>query len=139
MAIDAIGSTVGSSGANDATQRAGLRQDDFIRLFVAQLNFQDPLEPVDNREFLAQLAQFAGLEQARVTGEGVTSLVTMSATDQSIGILGRQVEVASDGGPLTGTVTAIEFGSNGPTISVQTTAGAALTGLRLSQIRLVRP
>lgn len=139
MTIDAIGSTLSTSSSSDATQRAGLRQDDFIRLFVAQLNFQDPLEPVDNREFLAQLAQFAGLEQARVTGEGVTSLVTMGTTEQSIGILGRPVEVGTDSGPLSGTVTAIEFGSNGPTLSVQTTSGAALTGLRLSQIRLVRP
>jgi len=139
MAIDAIGSTLNSSSTSDATQRAGLRQDDFIRLFVAQLNFQDPLEPVDNREFLAQLAQFAGLEQARVTGEGVGSLVTMGTTQQSIDLLGRPVEIASESGPLSGTVTAVAFDINGPTLSVQTTSGAALTGLRLSQIRLVRP
>lgn len=139
MAVDAIGSTLGGATSSDVTQRAGLRQEDFIRLFVAQLSFQDPLEPVDNREFLAQLAQFAGLEQSRITGEGVTNLVAIESVGQSVGILGRQVEVATESGNVTGTVTAIEFDGAGPTLSIQTTGGSAITDLRLSQIRLVRP
>lgn len=139
MAVEAIGTALSGGTTSDVTQRAGLRQEDFIRLFVAQLSFQDPLEPVDNREFLAQLAQFAGLEQARVTGEGVSNLVAIESVGQSVGILGKQVAIVSETGEVNGTVTAVAFDGGGPTLTVQTAAGAAVTDLRLSQIRLIRP
>lgn len=137
MAIDAIGS-VPSSATSELNQSL-LGQEDFIKLFLTQLTFQDPLEPVDNREFLAQMAQFANLEQTRVGNEHSESLVSINATSQSLGLLGRQVEVNNEsGGSSIGTVSAIAFSTNGPVLTLKRDDGSVQTDVRLAQIKLVR-
>lgn len=136
MPVDAIGSPLGNSSAG--LTKSSLSQDDFLRLFLTELNFQDPLEPINNREFLAQMAQFASLEQSRQTTESMENLVFMNSTAQSIGLLGRKVEVVADAGTVNGTVSAVQFTSSGPSLTVTTADGDALTDIRLSQINLVR-
>lgn len=137
MAIDAIGTAL-SSTTSELTQ-SQLGQEDFIKLFLTELTFQDPLEPVDNREFLAQMAQFANLEQTRVSNENSENLVTMNATSQSLGLLGRQVEVTNQSGNSTiGSVSAITFSTNGPVLTVKKSDGSVQTDVRLAQIKLVR-
>lgn len=136
MPVDAIGSSLGNE--TSALSKSTLNQEDFLRLFLTELNFQDPLEPINNREFLAQMAQFSSLEQARQATEQMESLVFMNSTSQSVGLLGKKVEVVSDAGNVTGSVSAIQFTSNGPLLSITTDAGDALPNVRLSQVRLVR-
>ena len=63
MQVESIGG-VATSQNNAVTNNSAISQEEFIKLFLAQLNYQDPLEPVDNSEFLAQLAQFSSLEQS---------------------------------------------------------------------------
>ena len=58
--IPSAGSTTTTTPAN-AQQPLG--KEDFLKLLVAQLSAQDPLDPMDSREFTAQLAQFSALEQ----------------------------------------------------------------------------
>jgi flagellar basal-body rod modification protein FlgD len=72
--------------------------DMFLRLMTAQLKNQDPLQPLDGTEFVAQLAQFSGVEQQIKTNERLDSLLgalTRSAAEVSLGFLGRTVETAS--------------------------------------------
>lgn len=138
MAIDAIGSTV-TNGSASTTGRNTIDQEGFIRLFLSQLQFQDPLEPVDNREFLAQLAQFSNLEQSRQLSMNTESLLTMTSATQALSLLNRPVEVTQvDGSFVAGTVKAVQFTSTGPVLTVDAN-GAALTGIRLPQVNLVRP
>lgn len=137
MAVDAIGSTPNPQNPV-LTRQKSIDQEDFIKLFLAQLQFQDPLEPVDNREFLAQLAQFTSLEQSRQTSENTNELLAMNATSQALGLIGRSVDVQGQAIPLTGTVTAVEFTANGPTLSVTDANKQVTTGIRLSQVSLVR-
>ncbi len=120
-------------------QSSTINQEDFIKLFLAQLQFQDPLEPVDNREFLAQLAQFSALEQSRQLSENTASMLAMSASDQAVGLLNRQVDMTNLGVTRSGTVVAVAFGSAGPELSVRDSTGSVSTGIRLSQISLVKP
>ncbi|MCZ4324638.1 flagellar hook assembly protein FlgD [Pseudomonas anguilliseptica] len=137
MAIEAIGSPLASTTSELAQSRLG--QEDFIKLFLTELTFQDPLEPINNREFLAQMAQFANLEQTRITNENTNNLVAMNATAQSLGLLGRQVEVNTEsGGSLIGSVAAIAFSTAGPVLTVNGANGTVLPDVRLSQIKLVR-
>lgn len=138
MPVDAIGSATSPQDATLA-QNATINQEDFIKLFLAQLQFQDPMEPVDNREFLAQLAQFSSLEQSRQTSQNTNDLLVMNATNQAVGLLDREVEVAGLGAPMSGTVIAVEFTPSGATLSVRDGAGQVSTGIRLSQITLVKP
>jgi flagellar basal-body rod modification protein FlgD len=72
--------------------------DMFLRLMTAQLKNQDPLQPLDGTEFVAQLAQFSGVEQQIKTNERLDALLgalTRSAAETSLGFLGRTVETAS--------------------------------------------
>lgn len=137
MAIDSIGSIV-NNGSASAQSNNTIDQDGFIKLFLSQLQFQDPLEPVDNREFLAQLAQFSNLEQSRQLSLNSEGMLSMNATSQSLSLLSRRIEVTqASGNTATGVVKAIEFSASGPLLTVETSAGV-LTGIRLPQITLVQ-
>jgi flagellar basal-body rod modification protein FlgD len=138
MPVDAIGGVLNAQNTN-ATQNSTINQEDFIRLFLTQLQFQDPLEPVDNREFLAQLAQFTSLEQSRQTSQNTTDLLSMTATTQAVSLLNRQVDVNGLATAFTGTVIAVQFNSAGAQLSVRNTSGQVLTAIRLSQVTLVKP
>ena len=61
-----------------------LGQDTFLRLFIAQLENQDPLDPTSNEEFVAQLAQFSSLEQATQTTSMLTSPGYVVVTTQAL-------------------------------------------------------
>lgn len=136
MSVDAIGGTVGAGLAD--LQRSVVNQDDFLRIFLSQLSFQDPLNPVDNREFIAQLAQFASVEQTRQLNENVEGLLSVQATSQTFGLLGRQVEVASQEGRATGTVTTLQFISGAPLLSIQLDGGGFMQGVSPTRVTLVR-
>jgi flagellar basal-body rod modification protein FlgD len=137
MAVEAIGSELSSTTTD--LSKSTLGQEDFIKLFLTELTFQDPLEPINNREFLAQMAQFANLEQMRITNENTNNLVSMNATAQSLELLGRQAQVETEsGGSVFGAITAISFTSTGPALTITQTNGSVLTDVRLSQIKLIR-
>lgn len=84
--VGSIMAAGGSAGAYPAADRPGgaLDKQAFLHLLVTQLRHQDPLRPVDDREFIAQLAQFSALEEMQAlarTGEGQFAL----------GLIGREV------------------------------------------------
>jgi flagellar basal-body rod modification protein FlgD len=135
MAVDSLGSTVaGTAPLSQAT----VNQDDLFKILLTQLKYQDPLKPTDNSQFIAQLAQFTSLDQARQTNENIQSLLQMQATNQSVVLLGRTVEIVSASGNQIGQVTTVSFSQGTPMLTVKTAAGAELTGISLSQLQLVR-
>lgn len=138
MAIDAIGSALNTDVSELSQSR--LNQDDFIKLFMTELTFQDPLEPINNREFLAQMAQFANLEQTRLTNENSNNLLVMNAGSQALGLLGKQVETTSEtsSASIVGSVIAINFSSTGPVLTIKKGDNTVVTDVRLSQITLIR-
>ncbi len=64
----------GTTNITKEESRDTLGKDDFLSLLVTQLKYQDPMEPLKDTEFIAQLAQFNALEQAQNTNEGIESL-----------------------------------------------------------------
>ena len=73
MAVNLIGGVTSPTTSNLNLQATGIGQEDFLRILLAQLRFQDPLKPVDNQAFVAQLAQFTSLEIGRQQSEKVDS------------------------------------------------------------------
>lgn len=138
MAVDAIGGSVSQQPGNTPST-SNINQDEFIKLFLTQLRFQDPLEPVDNREFLSQLAQFTSLEQSRQTSQNTTDLLSMNSSGQALSLLNRRVEVQGLDAPITGQVTAVTFSQNGPLLTVRDASEQIRTGIRLAQVTLVQP
>lgn len=136
MAIDAIGSL--GSASSEVPSAAQLSQEDFMRILLAQLQFQDPLKPMDNQEFVAQLAQFSGLEINRQQSEKVDQLLAMQSVDQSVGIIGKSIELqTSNGGSTVGNVTAVSFRTGEPRLTVNAN-GTTITDVRLSDVVLIR-
>lgn len=133
MATAPIGAT-----ASAAPAQASLGQEDFLRILTTQLSFQDPLKPLDNQQFMAQMAQFASLEQTRTLNDNVETLLTIQAASQSIGLIGKTVEISTDGGSQVGQVTSLRFNNGQPLLTVRTAAGQLLTDLALSNVVIVR-
>lgn len=100
MAINPLG-TNGLSGSLAAPQQGtnALGKDDFMKLLIAQMSNQDPLSPVDNSEFVAQLAQFSSLESMNSVRDAVDSLSLLqsAATNAQVAsLVGREVTVQGE-------------------------------------------
>jgi flagellar basal-body rod modification protein FlgD len=84
-----------SSGASDPTS-AALNQKDFLTLLTAQLKNQDPLKPMENGEFLAQMAQFSTVSGIEKVNDTLTSMAGSSRDSRmatATNLLGHQVLV----------------------------------------------
>lgn len=132
----AIGSIAPSAGAGASSGTLGLQ--DFMKVLLTQLTFQDPLKPMDNQAFMAQMAQFSALEQSQQLNERMQQLLENQAALQSIGLLGRTVDVTANGVPSTGTVTAMALQGSAPLLTVSLAGGAVLRDIALSQLLAVR-
>jgi len=137
MAVEVIGGGT-SASQQVALQSLGVSQEDFFKILITQLQFQDPLKPIDNQAFIAQIAQFTSLEQTRETNNRIDDLLTIQATTQSIGLLGKTVEIDTAAAPAVGTVNTLTFNNGQPLLTVTTAAGQVLTGVGPSRVRVVR-
>ena len=129
-------STAIAKATAGATNTMGLQ--DFLKILLTQLNYQDPLKPMDNQEFMAQMAQFTALEQSQRLNEKLDLLITNQAALQSVGLIGRAVDVTNENGKVTGTVTSLSLQGDAPSVSVTTSTGSLLSNLSLSQITAIR-
>jgi len=106
MPIDPMG--MDPANVPSAVPSKGMGKDDFMKLLMTQLRYQDPINPMNHQEFATQLAQFSSLEQLSNIGQGIQGLKTgMSeqAKAQAIGLIGR--EVKATGGQ-------VHLGATGP-------------------------
>src|SRR3954469_13341221 len=86
-----------------------LNQDDFLKLVVAQMTTQDPLNPQKDSDFVAQLTQFTTLEQTKGMQTDISELRTQQQFLQANATLGRKVSVEDGNGIITtGVVSAIQ-------------------------------
>ena len=72
-----------------------LGQDEFLGLLVTQMRNQDPLKPVSDTEFIAQMAQFSNLEQTKVMSSDIAQLRQSSAFTQATSLMDKQVRLLS--------------------------------------------
>ena len=133
MSIDAISAAPAGSAAPSTL---GLQ--DFMKILLTQLTYQDPLKPMDNQAFMAQMAQFTSLEQAQSLNGRVQQLIENQAALQSVGLIGRTVDVASSSGTVTGTVLSLALNGEAPLLSIAVAGGSVLGEVGLGQVLAVR-
>jgi flagellar basal-body rod modification protein FlgD len=68
-----------------------LGKDDFLKLLVTQLKYQDPLKPMEDREFIAQSAQFSSLEQMTNLNQNMGMFLRMQAISNTAALIGKDV------------------------------------------------
>lgn len=96
------------STANRVPRRE-LGQEDFLRLLTVQLASQDPLKPMDDTAFIAQMAQFSALEQSSVMTREMVLLRADGAWQAGAAMLGHEVTVTGEKGEESGVVEAVEI------------------------------
>lgn len=121
-----------------ATTAFGLGFDALLRIILTQLTYQDPLKPMDNFEFVSQLAQFSQVQQGQATNDRLQALVAAQATNQATALLGRRVDVPADGATLSGTVTAITFVNGAPSLTIETADRRTVSGIAINAIAQIR-
>lgn len=99
-----------------AAQKLGSQ--DFLNLMMKQLQYQDPMDPVSNTEFIAQQAQFTQLETTQEMNKNITE---NNSIMQTLALVGKNVTLTDPDDSrktITGTVSSANFTSNGATIQV---------------------
>ncbi|HET7327450.1 MAG TPA: flagellar hook capping FlgD N-terminal domain-containing protein [Nocardioidaceae bacterium] len=105
--------------ATPATSNKDLDKDTFLQLLVAQLRHQDPMNPTDSSQFLAQSAQFTALEKMEAVADQTAQSLAAQLAFGASSMIGRTVSYENGGDqPATGTVDAVRFNSSGPVLDV---------------------
>lgn len=142
MAISGIG-IVSANNSSSSLTTSKLTQQDFLNILLTQLQFQDPLKPMDDEQFVAQLAQFSALEVNSEESAKLDTLVSFNSINQGVNLLGRTVSVNSSQAGLSGSqaasgvVTAVDFSTGEPTLTVKTST-TTITSVALANVTLVQ-
>ena len=89
--IDAVTQLQNITQAPAATPSADLSQVDFMKLIIAQMRNQNPLEPQSDTDFMAQMAQFEALNQMKTMAEGIKVLQGVNELTSAAGMIGKTV------------------------------------------------
>jgi len=106
--VDAFNKTLNEG--KGAKANAALDKNDFLKILITQLSHQDPTQPMNDKEFVAQMAQFSSLEQITNMSTGLTKVADLLSRSQAVSLLGTSVDVANGGGTISGTVDAVTGG-----------------------------
>lgn len=132
MAITSVGATSSNQSA------FGLDFQSLLKIILTQLTYQDPLKPVDNFQFVSQLAQFSQLQQSQTLNDQITNLLAAQAATQATSLLGRTVDVATETTTLSGMVQSVSFASGQPTVTIKTPEGASISNISIADVSQVR-
>jgi len=134
---DDIYSSLGLTKKDKAADRSSneLAQEDFMKLMVTQLTHQDPFKPMENGDFLAQIAQFSsvsGLEQLNESFSSLSASLTSNQAMQAGMMINREVEVEMDYGLLP------QGGLMNAAVDLPTSAGNVIVSIKDANGALVK-
>ena len=132
MAVDAISATTTQTeSVSEASRKATLDYDAFLKLMVTQMQYQDPTEPMDSGQYMAQLASFSSVEQGIQTNARLDTVITKLAMAQAPATIGKTVTSAD--GSQSGVVTSVQFFSDSVVATLENGAQVKLgPGVRMS-------
>lgn len=108
------------SGASSASSMAQLTSQDFLQLLVAQLTYQDPLEPMGNEELLRQISSIREIELSTTLSDSLRNLTGQQHFASASGLIGRHVTTVPDavGATVSGVVVGVRFFGSGEAVLV---------------------
>ena len=114
-AVNSANETNYTAAANEALRETNseLGKDAFLKILIAQLSNQDPLDPLKDKDFIAQMAQFSTLEQMTNMNKSIEQMNAVTK-GSAVNYIGRVVEYLDDEGLSTyGTVAYVRFDKSG--------------------------
>jgi flagellar basal-body rod modification protein FlgD len=114
--------TAAPSTASQSSSMSGMGKDTFMKLLVAQMQHQNPLEPSDDKEMIAQMTQFSMLEQMTNLATSSAASATAGQVNQAVSLIGHAVTYTdADGGSHSGTVERVGFKNGAPLLTISGT------------------
>ena len=114
--------TIKATGAV-SNPKSLLNKDDFLKLFVTQLQHQDPMSPMDNDQMVAQMSQLSTVEQLTNMASANAGMAQSLAQSSAVGLIGRTVTWTDADGTQTGTVEKVTVTDGTPSLTVDGTPG----------------
>ncbi len=144
--VNSVGSstTTNTTNLTDNAAQSGLRQQDFLKLMVAQVQNQDPMSPQPNGEFLSQLAQFStndGINNMQASLQQLATSLQSNQALQASALVGRKVLVETNTmtlgseGSVKASIDAVS-GMNDATASIYSSAGELIKKIPLGQTKV---
>ena len=113
--ITSATNTATTTATDTRVAKKTLGSDDFMKLLAVQFQSQDPMKPMDDTAFIAQTAQFTGLQQTTTLVQQITQLAAGQDRVTANSYLGRQVTVdLGQGATSTGVVSAVDASGTAP-------------------------
>ncbi len=143
--VSAIASTSGALyGAQDSTvsrlPQKQLGQGDFLKLLAAQFQAQDPMKPMEDTAFIAQMAQFSSLEQSSALAKDMAALRADQLRVTANSYLGHRVTVdVGEGKTASGDVTAVDSSGTEPRLVVGGKSFSLSSVLRVEPVLVTAP
>lgn len=123
-------STLSTQGTTLTPTNNSLGQNDFLQLMMDQLKNQDPLNPSNPTQYMSELAQFSQLQAETNIASSAASTASQSSSASALALLGRTVSYSdSTGATQSGTVSSVQFGSSGPTLTIGSVSGVPLSSV----------
>jgi flagellar basal-body rod modification protein FlgD len=119
MSVASIADVTNTSSSTGALPTNGLGGQDFLQLLVMQLKNQDPLNPIDDQNFISQMAQLSSLEATNQVSDRVGQMVTNQQQLGAVALVGRDVEYTdSTGSTVQGKVSSLRLGGASPMLRI---------------------
>lgn len=132
MAVSAVSAT-------SSENAAGLDFKSLMQIILQQLTYQDPLKPMDNFQFVSQMAQFSELQQIQSLNTSISTLLNTQASLQATGLLGKTVDFTTAGSTSAiGTVKSVTFVSGKPSLTISIAGGQTVANVDLSAVTQVQ-
>ena len=111
MSVSSVTNSTVASADLAATATKTLDKMAFLKLLTTQLRYQDPMSPMEDKDFVAQLAQFSSLEQMQQMNQGFTTYGNSATATQAFAMIGKWVDYndLSSATTLTGRVDSVSF------------------------------
>jgi len=96
--------------AHGKVSKQNMDKDDFLKILITQLTTQDPTQPMQDKDFIAQMAQFSSLEQMTNMATNFGKVSNVLSASQAVSTIGKTVEISVGGETIKGQVTSVTPG-----------------------------